>query len=184
MLDNADSFLPKELLWVEDRKQLWIKDSLTNKLIQIGSYGGGEPTPGPDDEKMEQIITETIGNKDKIFGINFGDMVNKDRDYDYQLRVVNGKIVLYDLSLETNILQRSTQELAAGEYYKTIYLPVPTPNSISPMIYINSVYTGGKGTQNSYNPCSHNFIEISNLTKEEINLKGLFLHYTNSSEKG
>lgn len=45
MIENADDFLPSELLWVEDRKQLWIKDALTNKLIQIGSQGDGGYDP-------------------------------------------------------------------------------------------------------------------------------------------
>jgi hypothetical protein len=46
------------------------------------------------------------------------------------------------------------------------------------MIYINSLYAGGDSTSKDYNPCSHNFIELCNLTNIDLNLKGLYLHYT------
>ena len=51
-------------------------------------------------------------------------------------------------------------------------------NTNSPMIYINSIYCGGDSSSKDYNPCSHNFIELVNLTKVDLNLKGLYLHYT------
>lgn len=178
MVENANDFLPSELLWVEDRKQLWIKDSKTHKLIQIGSSGGGGDFPDPDldPETMKQIITETIGSEEKIIGINFGDMANK--NYDYQLRVVNGQVVLHDLKLDQEDLQGNDQALVIDKYYSKPYFPIVTTNDGSPMIYINSVYCGDKGTDKDYNPCSHNFVEIVNLAEEPLNLKGLFLHYT------
>lgn len=47
---------------------------------------------------MKQIIINTDSSgKEKIYGINFGDMADKDRRYEYQLRVEDGKLVLYDL---------------------------------------------------------------------------------------
>lgn len=175
MIENEADFLPKELLWVHDRKQLWIKDTLTNKLIQIGS-SGGDTDPDPDPEYMKQIITELVGNEEKIIGINFGDMANK--NYDYQLRVVNGKLALHPLDLDIPNLAANTQSIVSGNYYNKPYFPVTTTNPNSPMIYINSVYTGGKGGIRDYNPCSHNFVELVNLSEVELNLKGLYLHYT------
>jgi hypothetical protein len=45
------------------------------------------------------------------------------------------------------------------------------------------VYCGGnESTSDSYNPCDYNFIELSNLTTEDINLKGLYLHYTENGK--
>ena len=183
MIENADDFLPSELLWVEDRKQLWIKDALTNKLIQIGSQGDGgyDPVDPVDPEIMKQIIVNTDSSgKEKIYGINFGDMANKDRRYEYQLRVDDGKLVLYDLKLEESLINdiAQTPSKKVLGYFEDLYTPITSGNKKSPLIYINSMYTGGKGTSKSYQPCSHSFIEISNLTPVPLNLKGLFLHYT------
>ena len=40
---------------MSDRKQLWIKDKRTNKLIK---WVDGGDTPEPDDETMEQILAQ------------------------------------------------------------------------------------------------------------------------------
>ena len=179
MIENQRDFLPRELLWVEDRQELWIKDSKTYKLIKIGSTtgGGGDPSiPDVDPGTMKQIITEIIGTEEKIIGINFGDMKNK--NYDYQLRVEDGEITLHDLSLDKQNLYASNQKLIADGYYETPYFPIPTTNSGSPMLYINSIYSGGDATAKDYNPSSHNFVELVNLIETEINLNGLYLHYT------
>jgi hypothetical protein len=39
-------------------------------------------------------------------------------------------------------------------------------------------YCGGDSDKYSYNPVSHNFIELSNLNDTPLNLKGMYLHYT------
>ena len=45
-------------------------------------------------------------------------------------------------------------------------------------VYINSFYCGGKNAdEHTLNYCSHNFVELSNLTNNDINLKGLSLQY-------
>ena len=44
-------------------------------------------------------------------------------------------------------------------------------------LYINSLYCGGASDENSLNYCSHNFVELSNLTKADINLSGMTLQY-------
>ena len=40
------------------------------------------------------------------------------------------------------------------------------------------VYCGGTSEDKDYNPVSHNFVELCNLGKKDLNLKGLYLHYT------
>lgn len=46
-------------------------------------------------------------------------------------------------------------------------------------LYINSFYCGGLASDRfSYNYCSHNFVELSNLTKNDINLDGISLQYS------
>ena len=49
----------------------------------------------------------------------------------------------------------------------------------SSKLYINEFYCGGKNAdEHTINYCSHNFVELSNLTSGDINLKGLSLQYT------
>lgn len=184
MIKNKDNFLPNELLWCEDRKQLWIKDNRTKNLIQIGSVGGGE-TPEPDDKVMEQILTQIVGTgsnaESKIVGIEFGDMNSLENTY--RLSVKDGKLDLHDYRLDVKDLAGNAQTISRGDYYSRPYFPIQsdhTGNVNSPMIYINSFYCGANGNEKSYKPCSHNFVELSNLTNKDLNLKGLYLHYTNN----
>lgn len=185
MIKHAADFLPNELLWCDDVKQLWIKDKRTNNLIKIGSVGTN-PDPEPDDETMEQILTQVVGSgpntKTKIVGIEFGDLSNL--ELTYRLSVKDGKLDLYDYRLDQSTLAGNNQIVSSGEYYSLPYFPVLsdfTGNTTSPMIYMNSIYCGGDSTSKDYNPCSHNFIELVNLTKIDLNLKGLYLHYTENN---
>lgn len=177
MLTNKADFLPKELLWCYDTKTLWIKDPNTLNLIQIGSS-----TTAPD-ETMEQILTEVIGTgssaKTKITGIEFADMT--DKTLTYLVQVKDGKLDVHDYRLDTNSLAGNAQTISSGTYYAKPYFPILadyTGNTDSPMIYINMVYCGADGDSKSYNPCSHNFVELCNLSNKDLNLKGLYLHYT------
>ena len=53
-----------------------------------------------------------------------------------------------------------------------------TPGQTLAKLYINSLYCGGKdANEHTLNYCSHNFVELSNLTTSDINLKGLSLQY-------
>jgi hypothetical protein len=46
-------------------------------------------------------------------------------------------------------------------------------------LYINEIYCGGQDAdENSVNYCSHNFVELANLTDNDINLQGMSLQYT------
>ena len=132
---------------------------------------------------MEQILTQVVGSgldtETKIVGIEFGDMDNP--ELTYRLSVKNGEIDLHDYRLDKINLAGNSQTVVSGEYYSKPYFPVLsdfTGNTNSPMIYINSIYCGGDSSSKDYNPCSHNFIELANLTKVDLNLKGLYLHYT------
>lgn len=49
-------------------------------------------------------------------------------------------------------------------------------------LYINEIYCGGQeANEHTVGYCSHNFVELSNLTKGDINLSGLSLQYTINS---
>lgn len=179
---NEKDFLPKELLWCHDKQQLWIKDPVTYKLIQIGSSSGPGPEP-PIPDYMEGILTEVIGSgssaKTRITGIEFADMSNKDNVY--LISVKDGKLDVHDYRLDKNMLAGNTQTAAEGIYFNETYFPiVPAEmgNTTSPQIYINMVYCGDINGKYDYCPVSHNFIELSNIGRKDLNLKGLYLHYT------
>lgn len=40
------------------------------------------------------------------------------------------------------------------------------------------VYCGGDSNKYSYNPVSHSFIELCNISTQDLNLNGLYLHYS------
>jgi hypothetical protein len=40
------------------------------------------------------------------------------------------------------------------------------------------VYCGGDSDEYSYNPVSHSFIELCNISTQDLNLNGLYLHYS------
>ena len=52
---------------------------------------------------------------------------------------------------------------------------------ISQYLCINSIYCGGKGNENCL--CTHNYVEIANGSKKDINLKGLYLLYTDGTKE-
>lgn len=177
MVKYKDDFLPKELLWCYDKQSLYIKDPKTYKLIKIGSSDGTDPEIP--DEEMEGILTEVINGKDKIIGIEFVDITNKDNTY--LIQVKNGTLDVYDKRLGINNLAGNAQTEGVGGYYTTPYFPISSDkvgSTDSPKIYINMVYCGNEGNSKSYNPVSHNFVELCNLGKSDLNLKGLYLHYT------
>ena len=177
MVANQNDFLPKELLWCTDKQSLYIKDPKTLKLVVIGSSGGDTPII-PDDD-MDGIITEIINGKSKISGIEFIDINNKNNTYTIQVK--DGALDVKDNRLYTNSLAGNAQTVSTGKYHSNAYFPIAADkvgSTDSPKIYINSVYCGNEGDSLSYNPVSHNFVELSNLGNEDLNLKGLYLHYT------
>ena len=180
MMINKNDFLPKELLFCWDTNQLFVKHPKTLKLVQIGA--SSTPTP-EEDEIMEQILTEVIGtggsSKTKITGIEFADMTNKDNTY--LVSIKNGQWDIHDYRLDKNTLAGNAQVVGTGNYYSTPYYPIDAAtvgSTLSPKIYVNMVYCGDESTSKSYNPVSHSFIELSNLGKADLNLKGLYIHYT------
>lgn len=60
--------------------------------------------------------------------------------------------------------------------------PPTEPGAVLSKFYINEFYCGGKNAdEHTVNYCSHNFVELSNLTKSDINLEGMSLQYAISS---
>ena len=163
LLDNSDKFLNNELLWCTDVLRLYIKSE--GQLIWLnkatGSGGGDTPSTGG----------MTLEDLDKLETIGFVAPSGQT----YRVKVNNdGELIVYMKELDT-----PQPEPAGGEtdtngwvYVTSLYLQ---------KLYINSLYCGGlTADEHSYNYCSHNFVELSNLTDSDINLNGLSLQYSAS----
>ena len=160
LLENADKFLNNELLWCTDVRRLYIKSE--GALIWLNRTGGVTPdvpsTGGMTLEDLDKL--ETIG-----FVAPSGQT--------YRVKVNNdGELVVYMKELDTPQPEPSGAQTDNNgwEYVKTLYFQ---------KLYINSLYCGGlTANEHSYNYCSHNFVELSNLTNADINLNGLSLQYS------
>lgn len=120
------------------------------------------------------------------YELNLGDIVShitSPNGTDYVLKVSNeGKLYVEP----ANGGSGSTGSDAARA---SDYLPVGAekPSLITfnggSKLYINEVYCGGEdANENTMNYASHNFVELSNLTKEDLDLEGLSLQYTESGK--
>lgn len=163
LLDNQDKFLNNELLWCTDTQRLYIKSE--GSLVWINkSGGGGGEDPDPGDEGM------TKDDLDKLDYIGFVAPSGQT----YRVKVSNdGKLIVYMKELDTPQAEPTggqTDPSTGWVYVTSLYLQ---------KLYINSLYCGGlTADEHSYNYCSHNFVELSNLTDADINLNGLSLQYS------
>lgn len=154
--DNFKDFVDYELLIATDAKRLYTKiDGEPVNLTGSTSGGGGG---GLDYEALDKL--DTIG-----FVAPNGQV--------YRVKVNNnGQLVVYKKELDTPQAEPTggqTDPSTGWVYVTTLYLQ---------KLYINSLYCGGiTSDEYSYNPCSHNFVELSNLTGKDISLKGLSLQY-------
>lgn len=154
--DNFKYFVDYELLIATDAKRLYTKiDGEPVNLTGSTSGGGGG---GLDYEALDKL--DTIG-----FVAPNGQV--------YRVKVNNnGQLVVYKKELDTPQAEPTggqTDSSTGWVYVTTLYLQ---------KLYINSLYCGGiTSDEYSYNPCSHNFVELSNLTGKDVSLNGLSLQY-------
>ena len=106
-------------------------------------------------------------------------------EYDESLRSLNQILDDYYKIIDPTSLNKQGEDegisYRTGIYYTNPYFPITSTavgSTDSPKIYVNMVYTGGTSGKYDYNPVSHNFVELCNLGNTDLNLKGLYLHYT------
>lgn len=160
LLENLNKFVNNELLWCTDVQRLYIKNQGSLIWLNKGSGGGGSGDISSDDlDNLETI--GLVAPSGQVYRIK----VNND-----------GKLIVYRKELDTPQAEPSggTDDGTGWIYVTTLFLQ---------KLYINSLYCGGLNSdEHSYNYCSHNFVELSNLTGKDINLKGLSLQYTSSGK--
>ena len=158
MLAHKKDFIMGELLYCYDRNSLYIINHKGQfKLINGGGGSSGEGSGGLDLTAIDSL--ETIG----FVTPNGGR---------YRVKVTDaGKLTVYKRELDFPQAEPSggSTDDSGWVYVTTLYLQ---------QLYINAVYCGGlTADEKSYNLCSHNFVELSNLTPRDISLNGLSLQY-------
>lgn len=166
--DNLNNILNGEMIWCEGNNGLYIKSK--GKLIKINGASGLTPD---DENEIDEIMTGITFISDGVGAIDF---ISKNKKK-YTMKVADdGKLSVYNSALdELHPAPTGDEAGKEGDDIKALFLQ---------KLYINSLYCGGLLDSNgnpidehSQNPCSHNFVELSNLTDEDINLNGLSLQY-------
>lgn len=160
--DNLQNILDNELIWCEGNNGLYIKSK--GRLIKINGTSGINPD---DDNEIEEIMTGITFINDGVGAIDFiSSNGNK-----YTMKVTdNGNMKIYHSYLD------SPDPTYESKYQEGVQIDT----SFVDKLYINSFYCGGDGNEineHSIQPCSHNFVELSNLTNNDINLNGFYLQY-------
>lgn len=158
--DNILNLCDNELVWCEGNNGLYIRSK--GKIVKInGTASGG------DNNNDDDIMNGIISNGEYIGSIDFVSTSNKV----YRMKVNDyGKMEVYTSNLDS-----------PDEVYESKYAEGVDINALFvDKFFINSFYCGGEGddiNEHSFNPCSHNFVELSNLTDNDINLNGFSLQY-------
>lgn len=154
---NAQNLVDGELLWVTD--EIVAGSNTAGRLyiyyggnfIAVGSGNGGGGTGGGSISANDliKLYFDYLGFK--------GENGKK-----YRIKIDNQEdLVVYCAESAELVKDQGT--------YGQVW--------ISHDLQINSIYCGGDGNEFSYQPCSHNFVELTNNGTEDLKLNGLYLLY-------
>lgn len=160
--DNILNLCDNELVWCEGNNGLYIRSK--GKIVKIN---GGTNSDNNNDNDNDDIMNGIISNGEYIGSIDFVSSSNKV----YRMKVNDyGKLEVYTSNLD------EPDATYASKYVEGVKIN----GLFLDKFFINSFYCGGEGdniNEHSFKPCSHNFVELSNLTDKDINLKGFSLQY-------
>ena len=152
MMDVSNCLLDGELIWCTydlnyptQSHKLYIRSTDKFNNPQFFCINSGTSS---DDDNEKEYLTELV-NIEQIDWLT-------DSSTKYRMDVDNyGKLTISPLA---------TNQQSLSSYYDT--------SKKRYKIYINSLYCGGLNSNKlMFRPCSHNFVELSNLTNYDINLK-------------
>ena len=188
---NKKNFIPGELMWGTDKKKLYIY--ISGELIAIsGSGGDPDPEPGNDDFVMDEEIKQQIRQliHDELLdpgveAINFIPIGSDQATYTAKVDE-EGRFIVYQ-----NKLDKFPGEPPTAYYFdptakavSDLNPPVKSVSKNGSGIVVNSFYLGGlDNDEHSYQSCSHNFVELSNVyvdkngNQQDISLNGFYLFY-------
>ena len=150
---KIDQVLNGEFVYAKTQKKLYLK--IDGSFLLINGGTGSKSSISAED----------------LDGLTSLGLVSPNQSI-YRIKVDDtGKLIIYNKQLDTATTAPVGNGItdAGWSYSTTLFLP---------KLYINSVYCGGNSSKHDYNPCSHNFVELSNLTDDDINLNGLSLQYS------
>ena len=149
-------FVPGELLYTYDNNGLYTIHPKTNKLVKLNT---GDSGGSADLSKVNYINFKTpLGKLQSYKERTYSNYPNNLKTQDYRLKYsTDGKLLTYKYNAN----------------------PQPVTNNLFlQKLYINSIYCGGTNSNSySYNYCDYNFVELSNLTENDITLDGICLQY-------
>lgn len=162
---NKRNFINGELLWCTDKTKLYIYNN--GILYAVGGSGSTNDDSTMNEQQINDLIDSKLESVEQIGFIPVGSDSAK-----YIAKVNNeGKLVVYDNSLDDYPESPSTNYYYSGTVSNE-------------GLVINSFYLGGNSNdEHSYQPCSHNFVEIANVwmdgkaNTKDISLNGLYLLY-------
>ena len=148
---NSKNLINGELIWVQDAASLYI-------YLNGGFVAISNSSPQDIPENTDTMTKEEL---EKLYLSNIGLINAKDEKYNVQINDQGVLTVFNAQNYDGNIGNKKTN----GSY-------------ISDDLKINSVFLGGKGTKlDSFSAATHNFVELSNADKIDINLNGISLLY-------
>ena len=173
------NYIPGELLWCTNKKRLYIYIDGALVMVAGGTAddddsGSGDDNTGGDIDmdttEIKQLIAEELQNVESIGFIPVGET-----EATYRVRVnEQGTLICYKKDLDEWAPRSGNNYMAEDSVSKSSLL-------------INSFYLGGDGDEHSYQPCSHNYVELSNVwmksktaEQKDINLNGYYLLYLNT----
>ena len=192
---NKKNFIPGELMWGTDKKKLYIY--ISGELVAI-SGSGGDPDPEQPgnndfvmDEEIKQQIRQLIHDElldPGVEAINFIPIGSDQATYTAKVDE-EGRFIVYQNKLDKLPGQPPTAYYfdPSAKSVPTLNPPVKNVSKNGSGIVINSFYLGGLDSdEHSYQPCSHNFVELSNVyvdkngNQQDISLNGFYLFYKHS----
>ena len=170
--ENILNICDNELVWCEGNNGLYIRSN--GQLVKINGYvGNNNNDNNNNDNNFNDIMNGIITNGDYIGTIDFVSSSNKV----YRMKVTDDKgLQIYNKNLDTPY--PSDKYTGSDNYESKLFLEDSTKLS---KVYINSFYCSGDDNninEHSIKPCSHNFVELSNLTESDLNLNGFTLQYS------
>lgn len=148
---NSRNLINGELIWVQDAASLYIY--LNGRFVAISNS-----TPQDIPENTDNMTQEEL---EKLYLSKIGLINAKNEKYNVQINN-KGVLTVYN----------------SQNYDNSIGDKKPNGSYISDDLKINSIFLGGKGTKlDSFSGATHNFVELSNADKRDINLNGISLLY-------